>query len=83
MSTTQNLATALQHLRYKDEARIMWTDSVCINQNGLNEKSHQVAFMGEVCKNARQVVVWLGPAADNSGRAMTVFGEIGSQVAVD
>ncbi|KAI3319151.1 HET-domain-containing protein [Xylariaceae sp. AK1471] len=83
ISITQNLATALQHLRHQDEARILWIDAICIDQSNLQEKSHQVAFMGEIYKHARQVVVWLGPAANNSGRALKVLGEIGSQVTVD
>ncbi|KAI1277887.1 heterokaryon incompatibility protein-domain-containing protein [Xylaria sp. FL0933] len=83
MSITQNLATALRHLRHQDEARILWIDAICIDQSNLEEKSSQVAIMGEVYKHARQVIVWLGSATDNSDRALRVLGEIGSQVTVD
>ncbi|KAJ2976548.1 hypothetical protein NUW58_g8055 [Xylaria curta] len=83
ISITQNLAVALQHIRYRDEPRVLWIDAICINQDNLSEKSHQVAFMGEVYKHARQVIIWLGPEADNSDRALEVLDEIGSQVTVD
>ncbi|KAF2966877.1 hypothetical protein GQX73_g6694 [Xylaria multiplex] len=83
ISITPNLAVALQHLRYQDEPRTLWIDAICINQNDLSEKSHQVAFMGEVYKHASRVIVWLGPEADNSDRALEVLNEIGSQVTVD
>ncbi|KAI0191331.1 heterokaryon incompatibility protein-domain-containing protein [Astrocystis sublimbata] len=83
MSITQNLATALQYLRYEDDARVLWIDAVCIDQSNVTEKGHQVALMGEVYKHAKQVIVWLGPPADHSGRALEVLREIGSQVTVD
>ncbi|KAI1303873.1 heterokaryon incompatibility protein-domain-containing protein [Xylaria venustula] len=83
MPITQNLVTALQHLRYPDEARILWIDAICIDQSNLKEKSSQVAIMGDIYKHARQVIVWLGPAMNESGRALRVLGEIGSQVTVD
>ncbi|KAI0964793.1 heterokaryon incompatibility protein-domain-containing protein [Xylaria arbuscula] len=83
MPITQNLVTALRHLRHPDEARILWIDAICIDQSNLNEKSSQVAIMGDIYKHAQQVIVWLGPAMDKSGRALRVLGEIGSQVTVD
>lgn len=38
----------------------LWIDAVCIQQSHAAEKNHQVGQMGEVCKNADRVLVWLG-----------------------
>jgi hypothetical protein len=35
---TENLRLALQHLRRKNEARILWVDAICINQMDMYEK---------------------------------------------
>lgn len=39
----------------------LWIDSICINQNDVPEKNHQVAMMGKIFGCAREVFVWLGP----------------------
>jgi hypothetical protein len=55
-----NLAAALQRLRKTDSSRIVWADALCINQDDVAERSHQVSKMGSVFEQAFQVVVWLG-----------------------
>jgi hypothetical protein len=59
-SVTSNLGSALRGLRKKDEPRTMWIDAICINQNDLDERIHQVAFMGEIYSFAEEVMIWLG-----------------------
>jgi len=39
----------------------LWIDAICINQNDVIEKNHQVAMMGQIYTQAQRVVVWLGP----------------------
>jgi hypothetical protein len=58
---TRNLYEALQRLR-SEEPRTFWLDAICINQDDLEEKGHQVAGMGHVYREADRVVVWLGEA---------------------
>jgi hypothetical protein len=48
----------------------IWIDAICINQQDNEEKDHQVQHMGEIYRNAKLVVVWLGPSKDNSNLAM-------------
>lgn len=61
MSITLSLYLALLKLRPRTgPARILWVDSICINQNDLDERSSQVSLMRDVYHNARRVVVWLG-----------------------
>ncbi|KAI1378045.1 heterokaryon incompatibility protein-domain-containing protein [Hypoxylon crocopeplum] len=80
---TQNLAEALLHLGYPDRPRILWIDSICINQMDNAEKSTQVAMMGQIYSNATCVLAWLGREADHSKRALELLGWIGRQVIVD
>jgi hypothetical protein len=38
----------------------LWIDAICIDQSNDAEKGHQVQRMGDVFKNATEVLVWLG-----------------------
>jgi hypothetical protein len=38
----------------------IWVDSICINQDDLEEKSAHVAYMHEIYGRARNVIIWLG-----------------------
>lgn len=60
LSVTKSLLEALQHLRQKNEDRILWIDAICIDQNDLKERGHQVQQMPAIYENARQVIIWLG-----------------------
>jgi ankyrin repeat protein len=62
LPVTQNLYLALQYLRFKDGDRILWIDSLCIDQANDAEKGHQVQQMGNIYHRAECVVIWLGPA---------------------
>ncbi|KAJ8116605.1 hypothetical protein OPT61_g2010 [Boeremia exigua] len=39
---------------------LFWIDAICINQQNVTERSHQVQLMKDVYSRARGVVVWLG-----------------------
>jgi hypothetical protein len=54
---TQNLHSALRHLQGGEEARKIWIDAICIDQDNTNERSHQVQVMGRIYKNTRQVII--------------------------
>jgi hypothetical protein len=47
-------------VRQTSEARIIWTDAVCVDQSNTRERSHQVSIMGKIFKEAERVLVWLG-----------------------
>lgn len=83
LQVTANLKTAMQHLRYLDQERVMWVDCLCIKQSDDIEKGAEVARMGELFAWAAHVVVWLGPEANGSGMAMERLEYIGSQVDVE
>jgi hypothetical protein len=37
-----------------------WIDQICINQENLKERSHQVRLMGRIYQRAVQTIIWLG-----------------------
>ncbi|ORY16939.1 heterokaryon incompatibility protein-domain-containing protein [Clohesyomyces aquaticus] len=42
-----------------------WIDAICINQENLHERNHQVSLMKSIYFSAQSVVVWLGPSEDS------------------
>lgn len=80
---TQSLAQALRNLRYPDKPRLLWADAVCIDQENVAERSHQVNRMGDMYKFAARVVVWLGPEQDDSDVAVDLLADLGAKVHVD
>jgi hypothetical protein len=74
-----NLYAALMQLRKPTSTRKLWIDAICINQigdQGKAEKSIQIPLMGRIYNQAASVVIWLGPADNNSDE---VFGIIAQQ----
>src|SRR5215469_348770 len=65
-----NLAQALNCLRSMEDNKVLWVDAVCINQDDDTEKSHQVSLMGEIYRNAEDVVIFLGEERDDSAMVM-------------
>ncbi|KAK2748256.1 heterokaryon incompatibility protein [Colletotrichum kahawae] len=59
---TANCDAALRQLRRKSNDRVLWVDSICIDQThgGVQERNTQVAMMGDIYQVARDVLVWLG-----------------------
>ncbi|KAL8774318.1 MAG: hypothetical protein Q9209_001069 [Squamulea sp. 1 TL-2023] len=83
LPVTENLYTALKHLRDTSSPRTLWVDAVCINQLDNEERSQQVAKMADIYKLAAKVIIWLGPEADDSTTALKAFKTIASKINVD
>jgi chaperonin cofactor prefoldin len=66
LHVTESLEVALQHLRDQKDTLTLWIDAICINQQDTDEKNQQVQQMADIYRNASQVIVWLGPAANES-----------------
>lgn len=64
---TTNLHWALVRVRLPNRPRIVWADALCINQADPDERSHQVAVMGNIYAHARFVLACIGE--DEDGRA--------------
>ncbi|KAI1455898.1 heterokaryon incompatibility protein-domain-containing protein [Annulohypoxylon moriforme] len=79
----QNLAIALQHLRYVEVARTIWADAICINQEDYDERAKQVLMMHDIYHLAQKVIAFLGPETDDSDVAFEVLERIGGKVDVN
>ncbi|KAH8790988.1 heterokaryon incompatibility protein-domain-containing protein, partial [Hyaloscypha sp. PMI_1271] len=66
----ENLWSALWHLRLPHDNRILWVDALCINQSDFLERNHQVGLMSTIYSKAVEVIVWLGPASEDSDVGM-------------
>ncbi|KAK5996951.1 Heterokaryon incompatibility 6-like protein [Cladobotryum mycophilum] len=67
---TANLHAALSRLRHGLFERLIWVDAICINQEDLKERGHQVQTMAKIYASASRVVVWLGEAEADSEQAL-------------
>ncbi|KAF2732835.1 HET-domain-containing protein, partial [Polyplosphaeria fusca] len=76
LGVTENLYIALQHLRLKDVDQVLWIDAICINQDDLRERKHQVEHMCKIYSHAEEVTVWLGGATDETDMTMDSLGRL-------
>ncbi|KAI8630561.1 heterokaryon incompatibility protein-domain-containing protein [Xylariaceae sp. FL1651] len=56
----RNLYSALRNLRRKDRPIRLWVDAICINQDDVNERNHQVQQMRSIYSSAFQTIIYLG-----------------------
>ncbi len=77
LQVTTNLHLALVALQARGINTRLWIDAICINQQDNDEKSWQVGQMLRIYEEATQVLVWLGPSADNSDAVFDIIKEIG------
>jgi hypothetical protein len=48
----------------------LWIDQICIDQDTVEERNHQVGLMSTIYARANRVFVWLGSEADGSREAI-------------
>ncbi|EHK21123.1 uncharacterized protein TRIVIDRAFT_153219, partial [Trichoderma virens Gv29-8] len=72
---TSNCLSALRRLRYRDQSRMLWIDSLSINQLDVSEKNHQITLMSKIFSQAANVIIYLGEPADNSDLAIEFITE--------
>jgi hypothetical protein len=76
VQVTTNLASALRHIRDTGVREVLdsfWVDAICIDQDNVKERNHQVRFMGSLYRKATLVISWLGPEAANSTIALSLI----------
>lgn len=54
----------------------VWIDAICIDQTSLEERASQVTMMDRIYKQARSVMIWLGPADSTTRFAFEVIGQL-------
>lgn len=69
---TENLYSALRRLRQIDRKHFLWVDAICINQEDLRERSEQIKLMGDIYRNAKEVLIWLGDESGDTDSGMAV-----------
>lgn len=67
LEVTPNLLDGLRQMRYRQASRYLWADAICINQEDIPERGHQVSNMLKIYQNASRLLVWLG--VDELGHA--------------
>lgn len=50
--------------------RLFWIDAICIDQDNVRERNHQVGLMKQIYSMASSVYIWLGCESENSRLAM-------------
>jgi hypothetical protein len=68
VEVNENCYYALWQTRLHFSAATVWIDYICMNQEDLVEKGHQVPAMGRIYAKATQVLACVGPHADDSQR---------------
>jgi hypothetical protein len=58
-----NLHCFLQaaHISHLPGRSLIWVDAICINQDNISERGHQVKQMTDIYSRAKSVLAWLGP----------------------
>ncbi|PVI01136.1 HET-domain-containing protein, partial [Periconia macrospinosa] len=57
----------------EQEKQYLWIDSLCINQEDIQERNAQVAMMSQIYGRASLVISWLGPADADSEVAIPLM----------
>jgi hypothetical protein len=80
LHVTDNLYAALRSLRREAGPlpRMIWVDSLCINQGSPAERAEQVKLMGEIYTQARTVRIWLGEECPGVESALQLVRECGT-----
>lgn len=77
---TTNLRTALLNIRQLDQPCILWVDAVCIDQDSVMERNHQVSLMDKIYRNAARTIVWLRDSHPQyTGKAYAMVDELAAE----
>jgi hypothetical protein len=57
---SEHLWRALKRLRMPSENRLVWIDAICINQQDIDERNHQLGLMRHIYAKALRTIIWIG-----------------------
>ena len=60
IEVSPTLHEALSQYRKSNQNKPLWVDALCINQDNVTERNHQVHLMTDIYELADLVIVWLG-----------------------
>ncbi|CAH0018227.1 unnamed protein product [Clonostachys rhizophaga] len=70
---TQNARELLLHLRDEHHPRRVWIDGICIDQDNIDERSHQVTLMQAIFSGASSVLIWVGESDEDTDSVFSFF----------
>lgn len=73
---------ALRRLRRTDRPRVLWIDAICIDQENIAERGHQVSIMYEVYSKTSHNCVYLGPDNGNMTKVVQSMDAILREISV-
>ena len=82
---SEHLWRALKRLRMPSEKRLVWIDAICINQQDVDERNHQLGLMRHVYAKALRTIIWIGdfdPTKESCKRAFSGDGDTGLTLCV-
>ena len=84
MEVTRNLWEYLHHMMMdpddeENERVWLWIDAICINQQDVDEQNAQIKRMKNIYDQSLGCIAWLGPASDDSDKAMDMLKTIAEQ----
>jgi hypothetical protein len=68
---TLNLKDALIKIRHPISYRLLWVDSICINQDDVQERTQQVRLMDRIYGSTTRVLIYIG---DEDEKTASTFG---------
>lgn len=80
ISISPNLWSALRQLRKADDHIKVWADQICIDQKNDQEKEEQIRLMGSIYGRAKDVIVWLGEADEDTAMLFQHIDDVGQQI---
>lgn len=75
-----NAEQALDCLRFEDTDRLLWIDSICIDQDDIKERGHQVGIMHEIYQSSACNRAYLGKADNYTKRALDNLSELNEEM---
>ncbi|KAH9908302.1 heterokaryon incompatibility protein-domain-containing protein [Xylariomycetidae sp. FL2044] len=77
----RNVLKALKMLESHRENshEYVWLDFICINQDDRHGKMEQIDLMGRIFRDSNESIVWLGPEADDSDKAIQLLHQLASK----
>ncbi|KAL1619551.1 hypothetical protein SLS56_010045 [Neofusicoccum ribis] len=77
---TKSVFEAIPYLVDRSETGLLWLDQICIDQDDLEERGHQVALMRDVYRGASRTLIWLGLEDRETRLAVSIVEELWAQV---
>jgi hypothetical protein len=79
---TKNLELALRHLRSRRMELKLWADSICINQEDVEERNQHVRQMRAIYSAANETTIFLGEATEGSDVLFNAIKESKFQISI-